>query len=69
MQSDLFRSLELRERGFAIEPEITARVLRAGERVHEVPIGYRAPSREAGKKLTALDGLRVLRTLVRCRVT
>jgi glycosyltransferase involved in cell wall biosynthesis len=68
MHTELFRSLPLKERGFAIEPEIAARVLRAGERIHEVPISYRARSREAGKKLTALDGLRVLRTLVRCRV-
>jgi glycosyltransferase involved in cell wall biosynthesis len=68
MRSELFRSLPLRERGFAIEPEITARVLRAGERIYEVPIAYRARTREEGKKLTALDGLRVLRTLVRCRV-
>jgi len=68
MRTELFRSLPLRERGFAIEPEIAARVLRSGERIHEVPISYRARSREAGKKLTALDGLRVLRTLVRCRV-
>lgn len=69
MRTELFRSLPLREKGFAIEPEIAARVLRAGERIHEVPIAYKARSREAGKKLTALDGLRVLRTLVRCRVT
>ena len=68
MPTELFRSLPLRERGFAIEPEIAARVLRSGERIHEVPIHYRARSREAGKKLTAADGLRVLRTLVRCRV-
>jgi glycosyltransferase involved in cell wall biosynthesis len=69
MRTGLFRSLPLRERGFAIEPEIAARLLRAGERIHEVPIHYRARSREAGKKLTTLDGLRVLRTLFRCRVT
>jgi glycosyltransferase involved in cell wall biosynthesis len=69
MHTDLFRSLALQERGFAIEPEIAARVLRAGERIHEVPIVYRARSREAGKKLTAVDGLRVLRTLVRCRIS
>jgi len=68
MRTELFRSLPLRERGFAIEPEIAARVLRSGERIHEVPISYRARGREAGKKLTAFDGLRVLRTLVRCRV-
>ena len=68
MSTELFRSLRLRERGFAIEPEITARVLLAGERIFEVPITYKARSREEGKKLTAVDGLRVLRTLVRCRI-
>ncbi len=69
MRTELFRSLPLRERGFAIEPEIAARLLLAGERIHEVPISYRARGRDAGKKLTAFDGLRVLRTLVRCRVS
>jgi glycosyltransferase involved in cell wall biosynthesis len=68
MRTELFRSLPLREPGFAIEPEIAARVLRAGERIYEVPISYRARSRAEGKKLTALDGARVLRTLIRCRV-
>jgi len=68
MRTELFRSLRLRERGFAIEPEITACVLRAGERIYEVPISYRARSRAEGKKLTAVDGVRVLRTLIRCRV-
>ncbi len=67
MSTELFRSLRLRERGFAIEPEIAARVLRTGERIYEVPITYKARSREEGKKLTSLDGLRVLRTLLRCR--
>jgi dolichol-phosphate hexosyltransferase len=68
MRTELFRSLRLRERGFAIEPEIAARVLRRGDRILEVEVSYQARSREEGKKLTALDGLRVLRTLVRCRV-
>ena len=67
MRTELFRSLRLQERGFGIEPEIAARVIGAGERIYEVPISYRARSRAEGKKLTALDGLRVLRTLVRCR--
>ena len=43
-------------------------ILGRGVRVYEVPIVYRARSREEGKKLTALDGLRVLRTLLRCRI-
>ncbi len=68
MRTDLFRSLGLRERGFAIEAEITGRLLRRGIRIYEMPITYRARGREEGKKLEARDGLRVVRTLVRCRV-
>ena len=68
MSTELFRSLDLRQRGFAVEAEITARLLRKGIRIYEVPIVYTARTREEGKKLTALDGLRVLRTLLRCRI-
>ncbi|MFL5900495.1 MAG: glycosyltransferase family 2 protein [Solirubrobacterales bacterium] len=67
IRTDLFRSLPLRESGFAIEAEITARLLRRGTRIFEVPVSYRARGREEGKKLTAADGLRVMRTLARCR--
>jgi glycosyltransferase involved in cell wall biosynthesis len=69
IETELFRSLELRSRGFDIEAEITARLLQQGERIYEVPIGYKARSAEEGKKLTAMDGFRVLRTLMRCRLT
>ena len=65
---DRQQSLRLEEKGFAIEPEIAARVLGAGERIYEVPILYKARSRREGKKLTAMDGLRVLRALIRCRI-
>ncbi len=68
IRTDLFRSLPLREPGFAIEPEIAAALLRRNARIYEVPVTYRARRREEGKKLTALDGFRVLRTLARCRV-
>ena len=67
IRTDLFRSLSLRSPGFAIEPEITARLVQHGERIFEVPVHYRARSNEEGKKLTALDGFRVIGTLMRCR--
>lgn len=67
LRTDLFRSLPLRESGFAIEPEIAARLVQRGERIFEVPVQYRARSTAEGKKLTARDGFRVLRTLLRCR--
>jgi len=69
LETELFRGLGLRARGFEIEPEIAARVLQRGERIYEVPISYRARRTEDGKKLTARDGVRVVGTLVRCRLT
>jgi glycosyltransferase involved in cell wall biosynthesis len=68
MRTSLFRSLELREHGFAIEAEIVARVLQRGERVYETPVSYIARSAADGKKLTWVDGVRVVRTLLRCRI-
>jgi glycosyltransferase involved in cell wall biosynthesis len=67
IKTDIFRSLPLRSAGFAIEPEITARLVQRGERIYEVPVHYRARSNEEGKKLTGADGFRVLATLLRCR--
>jgi glycosyltransferase involved in cell wall biosynthesis len=69
MRTETLRSLPLRENGFAIEPEITARLLQRGERIFEVPVRYKARATEEGKKLTSVDGFRVLRTLLRCRFT
>jgi glycosyltransferase involved in cell wall biosynthesis len=69
IRTDVFRALPLRSAGFAIEPEITARLVQRRERIFEVPVHYRARATEEGKKLTALDGFRVLGTLLRCRFT
>jgi dolichol-phosphate hexosyltransferase len=69
IRTEVLRDLPLKEPGFGIEPEMAARLLQRGERIFEVPVSYRARSDEEGKKLTAVDGLRVIRTLVRCRVT
>jgi hypothetical protein len=69
IRTDIFRALPLQSAGFAIEPEITARLVQRRERIFEVPVHYRARATEEGKKLTALDGFRVLATLLRCRLT
>ena len=69
IRTDVFKALPLRERGFAIEAEITARLLQRGERIFEVPARYKARATAEGKKLTWVDGVRTLRTLVRCRLT
>ena len=68
LRSDLWRRLNLQGRRFDIEPDITARVLRLGYRIHEVPIRYYARSRAEGKKLTWLDGVRAIFELLRLRL-
>ncbi len=67
IRTELFQSLGLTSPGFAIEPEITARLVQRHERIFEVPVHYRARSNDEGKKLTAVDGFRVILTLLRCR--
>lgn len=68
MPLEVARSLDLRARGFELEPEITAKLLRLGYRIFEVPITYTARSREEGKKLTAMDGVKAVLTLLRYRL-
>ena len=69
LRSDLWRRLNLQGNRFDIEPDITARALRLGYRIHEVPIRYYARSRDEGKKLTWRDGVRALGALARLRLT
>jgi len=69
IRSELWKELGLTANRFDIEPEITARLLRLGYRIHEVPIRYYARSREQGKKLTWRDGVHALATLLRLRLT
>ena len=64
----VWRSLDLRSDGFEIEVEFTGKVLRAGERIFEQPISYKARGREEGKKLQWTDGVRALWVLARIRV-
>jgi hypothetical protein len=66
MATELFRRSAVRADGFGIEPEVAAGLVLRGGRIHEVPVPYRARRREGAKKLAALDGLRVLRTLLCC---
>ncbi len=65
--ADLYRSLDVRQTGFGMEAEVTGKLLRRRVRVYEVPISYKARSREAGKKLTWRDGVEALWILLRTR--
>ncbi len=67
MRREIFLSLNLRANQFDIEPEITAKLLRQGRHIHEIPIRYAPRTRAEGKKITWRDGIAALRTLIRWR--
>jgi glycosyltransferase involved in cell wall biosynthesis len=64
---DIARRLQLREAGWGFDPEITARILRMGNRIYEVPISYAGREFNEGKKISWRDGFVVLGALVRYR--
>jgi dolichol-phosphate hexosyltransferase len=66
--TSLWRELDLRSKDFGIEAEITGKVLGSGHRIYEVPIEYRSRTREEGKKLSWIDGVRALWILLRVRL-
>ena len=59
--------ITLRADRFDFEPEVTAKILRRGIRIYEVPISYAGREFHEGKKITWRDGLVALWTLVKCR--
>ncbi len=66
MPASVMRALNLKSSGFDIEPEITAKLARAGHSIYEVPISYR-PRREDKKMRPLRDGFRALRALFKYR--
>jgi glycosyltransferase involved in cell wall biosynthesis len=64
MRADIARSLNLTARRFDIEPQITARLLRGGHRIHELPVHFAPRSRADGKKIKWRDGVRALQVLL-----
>lgn len=63
----LVQSIPLRSDRFGFEPEVTAKILRTGERIYEVPISYAGREIHEGKKITWKDGIDALKVLIRCR--
>jgi glycosyltransferase involved in cell wall biosynthesis len=68
LDGDLARSVRLKSEGWGIDPEITAKVLKRGYRIFEVPISYYGREYYEGKKISWRDGFTVLWTLIKYRV-
>ena len=66
-RTPLLKELDLKCRRFEFCPEVTAKVLRRGIEIKEVPISYKGRTHEEGKKIGWRDGWMVIYTLLRYR--
>ncbi|MBZ0306610.1 MAG: glycosyltransferase family 2 protein [Anaerolineae bacterium] len=68
-RADVVRGMKIRSRRFDFEPEVTAKVLKKGIRIYEVPISYNGREWTEGKKIKWYDAPIALWTLIRYRFT
>ncbi|MBA3531248.1 MAG: glycosyltransferase family 2 protein [Ardenticatenales bacterium] len=66
-RAEVIKPITIHSRRFEVEPEVTAKVLKRGIRIYEVPISYNGREYHEGKKITWRDGFSALWTLVKYR--
>jgi glycosyltransferase involved in cell wall biosynthesis len=66
-RADVIKGIPLRSRRFEFEPEITAKVLKRGHRIFEVPVSYYGREYDEGKKITWREGPKAFWTLIKYR--
>jgi glycosyltransferase involved in cell wall biosynthesis len=65
-RSDILKSLDLKEKRFGFEPEVTAKMVRfSGIRIYEVGISYYGRTFSEGKKINWKDGFRAIYCIIR----
>ena len=64
---ETIETIRLRCVGFDFEPELTAKLLRDGRRIVEVPITYSPRRSDEGKKIRWTDGVDAVYVLLKCR--
>lgn len=65
--ADLLKGVPLRSRRFDFEPEVTAKILKRGHRIYEVPISYNGREYDEGKKIGLKDAFEAVWTLLKYR--
>jgi len=66
-KAEVIKGIDLKCRRFEFEVEVTAKVLKAGHRIYEVPISYAGREFHEGKKITWKDGITALWYLLKYR--
>ncbi|MFZ2664554.1 MAG: glycosyltransferase family 2 protein [Patescibacteria group bacterium] len=65
MPGDFVRKLNIKSSRFEFEPEITAKILKSGLKIKEVPISYKGRAFSEGKKITWKDGFNAVYSLIK----
>jgi glycosyltransferase involved in cell wall biosynthesis len=68
-RASFIRGIQIQANGFDFEAEFTARLAQRGARFAEAPVSFRGRTFEEGKKIRAFDAVRVMRELLRCKVS
>ena len=68
MKSEIAKDLQLKEKRFGLEPEITAKLSKLKIRIYEVPISYYGRTYAEGKKITWKDGFSAIRCIIRYNI-
>ena len=66
---NFFKNNTIKSKGFEADHEITAKLIKQGFKIIEVPIGYKPRSKLEGKKINFFDGIKALITIIKYRFT
>lgn len=67
MKREFIQNIEIKSRKFDLEPEITAKLVKNGAKITELPISYNARDYASGKKITYKDGLMAIGAIIKYR--
>lgn len=65
---EIISNISIDAKGFEFEVEVTAKLLKAGYWIEEIPVSYKPRSKKEGKKICWVDALTAVLTLLRCRI-
>ena len=67
-KSNIFKKIDLNEKGFAFCPEVTTKLSNMKYKITEIPISYNGRTYGEGKKITSFDGIVALYCLIKYKL-
>jgi len=64
-RTEIIKGIDLEQKGFGVEPEITAKIAKKGCRIYEVGISYYGRSYSEGKKINWRDGFKAIYCIIK----